>query len=110
MSSSNTSTAEIDSIKYFMATFAQIWSYLLIVLGTIGHSLNIYIFTRPILRPNPCVCYFLASTITGFSVIYITVLLRFLQLRYNIDAFAYSSTSCKILTFITLWTRYFKNL
>lgn len=106
MSSSNTTTMDTDAIKRTTVMFAQIWSYLLIFLGTIGHSLNIYVFTRPALRSNPCIVYFFASTISGISVTFINIPLRLMQQVYNIDAFAYSNTSCQILTWIVLWTRY----
>ncbi len=106
MSSSNTSSSDVDAIKYTNSMFSQIWSLLLICLGTIGHSLNIYVFTRPRLRSTPCVRYFLASTLTGFGVTYVNVLLRLLQVLYNIDAFGYSTASCKILTLVVFWARY----
>ena len=106
MSSSAARDIDVNTIRYITTIFVQIWSYLLLMLGTIGHSLNIYIFTRPSLRSNPCVRYFLASSISGFLVVYVNVLLRFLQQKYNLDAFGYSDASCKILLFLVLCTRY----
>ncbi|CAF4373274.1 unnamed protein product, partial [Adineta steineri] len=64
MSSSNATLAEVNALNYGNSIFYQIWTYLLLCLGTIGHSLNIYVFTRPTLRSNPCTRYFLAATIT----------------------------------------------
>ncbi|UJR18043.1 hypothetical protein I4U23_004944 [Adineta vaga] len=82
-------------------TFQRIWSYLLIVLGTVGHVLNVYVFTRPTLRSNPCARYFLAATIGGIFCTYVNTLLRLLQSIYpNYNPFGYSTASCKILTFI----------
>ncbi|CAF4160203.1 unnamed protein product [Adineta steineri] len=63
MSLSNASLAEINALHYGNIIFYQFWSYLLVCLGTVGHSLNIYVFTRPILRSNPCTRYFLATAI-----------------------------------------------
>jgi hypothetical protein len=108
MSSSNTSNADVNAINSATATFTQVWSYFLFFFGTVGHSLNIGVFTRPTLRSNPCARYFLASTISGVFVTYINVLLRFLQLAYNIDLFAYSLASCKILTYASYWARYLR--
>ncbi|UJR18180.1 hypothetical protein I4U23_005080 [Adineta vaga] len=102
MSSLNTSIA---AINYSNSVFYQFWSYLLFCLGIVGHSLNFYVFTRPTLRSNPCVRYFLASTISGLLVTLINVLLRLLQLMYKINTFGYSTVSCKILTFIVYCTK-----
>jgi len=106
MSSSNTSTSDVDSIIWRQTIFLRVSSYLLICLGTVGHSLSIYVFTRPTLRLNPCVRYFLASTINGFFVTYVNVPMRLIQNAYNYDMFAVSSASCKILTFVLFWARY----
>ena len=106
MSSSNSSLAQISALNYANSVFYQIWSYLLIVFGTIGHILNIYVFTRPSLRSNPCTRYFLAATISGIFCIYINTLFRFLQTLYpSSNPFGYSSASCKILTFIVFCSR-----
>ncbi|UJR34733.1 hypothetical protein I4U23_027510 [Adineta vaga] len=106
MSSSNATLAEINALNYGNIIFYQFWSYLLIGLGTIGHSLNIYVFARPILRSNPCTRYFLAATISGIFVTYTNVLLRLLQkLDPKYDLFAYSTVSCKILSFVVLHAR-----
>jgi len=105
MSSSNTSTVDIDRINSITVMFVRVFSYSLICLGTVGHSLSIYVFTRPTLRLNPCSRYFLASTLTGIFVTYVNVPLRLLQNVYSYDLFALSSTSCKILTFVVFWAR-----
>lgn len=104
-SSSNQTTAEIDSIRYVTTMIIQKWSFVLLSLGTIGHILNICVLTRPALRSSPCIYYFLASAISGLIVTYTNVLLRLLQLVYDIDLFAYSLASCKTLIYITFWAR-----
>lgn len=101
MSTSDATISYINALHYSTSMFLQIWSYLLIVLGTIGHSLNIFIFMRPTLRSNLCTRYFLASPISG-----INVSLRLLQQIYGIDVFQYSNLSCKTITFIVLWAKY----
>lgn len=101
------SNAVGDAIINSSRIFYQFWSYLMICLGIIGHSLSVYVFTRPTLRSNPCVRYFLAATISGFFVTLVNVPLRLLQAMYNYDAFGYSNLSCKLLTFIVSWSRYF---
>ena len=110
MSSSNSTLAEIAYINFINVTVSQVLGILLISLGLIGHSLNIYIFTRPILRDNPCVRYFLASTFSGMLSTYVNVPLRVLQQVYNIDAPGYSDATCKTLTFLLFWSRYCSNV
>ncbi|UJR18047.1 hypothetical protein I4U23_004948 [Adineta vaga] len=101
MSLSNASRTEIDSLINANRIFYQVWSYLLIVLGTVGHVLNVCVFTRPTLRSNPCARYFLAASISGIFCIYANILLRLFQLMYsNYNPFGYSTASCKILSFI----------
>ena len=99
---------DVNSIRSGSLIFAQFWSYLLICLGTFGHLLNIYVFTRRKLRSNPCVRYFLASTLSGLFVTYINIALRLLQIVYKIDAFGYSFASCKILSCLVFWAKYLK--
>jgi hypothetical protein len=107
MSSSNASLDEINALRYGNMIFYQFWSYLLICLGTFGDSMNIYVFTRPVLRSNPCARYFLAAAICGLLVIPANVLTRLLQMIYPAyNPFGYSSASCKILTFIALCAKY----
>ncbi|CAF1512252.1 unnamed protein product [Adineta steineri] len=105
MSSSNTSIAETDIIKDNTIKFVLIWCYLMLTFGIIGHTLSIYVFTRPVLRPNPCSRYFLASTISGFCVVLINIPLRLLQYGYNINIFTNSVIVCKIVTLLLNWTR-----
>ncbi|CAF1309064.1 unnamed protein product [Adineta steineri] len=105
MSSSNTSTAEVDAVVYSKIMFTKCWSFLLICLGIIGHALSIYVFTRPKLWANPCTRYFLASTICGAFVACVNTPLRLLQSGYNIDLFGYSNVTCKLLTFVLYWSK-----
>ncbi|CAF3913316.1 unnamed protein product [Adineta steineri] len=69
MSLSNATMAEINALNYANEVFFLFWTFASIALGTVGHLLSIYVFTRPILRSNPCACYFLAATVTGPSII-----------------------------------------
>jgi len=76
------------------------------ILGLIGHSLNICIFTRPALRFNPCTQYFLASAIAGYAIIFVVLPVRLLQLGYSLSLFLSSVAMCKLLTFFFSWARY----
>jgi hypothetical protein len=76
------------------------------ILGFIGHSLNICVFTRSALRFNPCARYFMASTIAGYAVIFGILPVRLLQFGYSLSLFIPQVASCKILTFLFSWARY----
>lgn len=106
MSISNITESDVDSIRMVTFVFVRCWSLFLMFLGTIGHSLNLYVFTRPKLRKNPCVRYFLAATISGMIVTYVVIPIRLLQLGYQIDLIGYSNVTCKILLFIVFWSKY----
>ncbi|CAF0760563.1 unnamed protein product [Adineta steineri] len=105
MSLSNATIAEINALNYANEVFFLFWTFASIALGTVGHLLSIYVFTRPILRSNPCACYFLAATVTGLFVSYINLPLRLLQYVFNYDVFKYSNASCKILSWILFCSR-----
>ncbi|UJR38723.1 hypothetical protein I4U23_031388 [Adineta vaga] len=105
MSSSNISITEAMIIRQNTVVFIQVWSFMMIILGTIGHIINISVFTRPALRSNSCSWYFLAASISGFCVVIISTPLRLLSLGYGINIFSFSSAACKILTFIVMWAR-----
>ncbi|CAF1239581.1 unnamed protein product, partial [Adineta steineri] len=105
MSSSNTTTTEADIIKADGIIFYQVFCYSMLAFGIIGHTLSIYVFTRPVLRSNPCSRYFLASTISGCFVVLINMPLRLLQLGYNINIFTNSIIVCKIVSLLLLWAK-----
>ncbi|CAF0953639.1 unnamed protein product [Adineta steineri] len=108
MSLSNATLAEINALHYGNMIFQQFWSYSMVCLGIIGHSLNIYVFTRPTLRSNPCTRYFFAATISGILIIPTNFMLRLLQMIYPAyNPFGYSTASCKILSFIVICARAF---
>ncbi|CAF1123661.1 unnamed protein product [Rotaria sordida] len=101
MSSSNTSMIEaINAMKQTTSRFTQIWFSCMFIFGLIGHSLSIYVFTRRQFRSNPCTRYFLASTISGCTVVYLTIPFRLLQIVYNIDIFIHSHAGCRILSYL----------
>jgi hypothetical protein len=67
-------------------------------LGTVGHLMSIYVFTRPALRINPCSRYFLAATIIGLLNTFYTLPLRMIQSAFvNTDPGAYSDIFCIVV-------------
>jgi hypothetical protein len=108
MSSSNVTDDALNAVNRSSIMFTRFWCIIMFIFGFIGHSLNICIFTRPTLRFNPCVRYFLASAIAGYFVISCILPIRLLQLGYNLSLFISSVALCKILTFLFSWIRYLK--
>lgn len=71
-----------------------------IVLGIIGHLLNLIILTRRSLRSNSCSMYFLAATCLNVFVIFVILLFRILVGTFNIDPTVYNEPLCRILVYI----------
>ncbi len=108
MSSTDTSIAAATVIYDNLAIFMKCWGFFAFTLGVVGHSLSIYTFTRPALRSNPCIRYFLASTLAGYCVVLVTVPMRTVEIGYWIDLFVTSLGACKFLTYLLSCTRYYK--
>ncbi len=111
MSSAN-NTDEIiaahSAISWSSIIFTRYWCIIMFILGFIGHSLNICLFTLPALRFNSCARYLLASAIAGCVVIFVVVPMNFLKFGYNLSLFIPLVAPCKILTFLFSWARYSK--
>ncbi len=108
MSSTDPSIAAALVIYDNLTNFMKCWGFFAFIFGIVGHWLSIYTFTHPALRSSPCVRYFLASTISGYCVVLVTVPIRTVQLAYDIDLFMTSLEACKFLTFLLSCTRYCK--
>ncbi|CAF1004612.1 unnamed protein product [Rotaria sordida] len=103
MSSSNITNdivAATNALRWDSILFVRCWCITMFILGCIGHSLNIYVFTRPALYFNPCGRYFLASAISGYLVVFVNIPIRFLQLGYKLNLFLLSVEICKIVSFL----------
>ncbi len=103
MTSSNITILQLEAneFHYISMMFIRCYCYLIMPLGTVGHLLNIYVFTRPSLRSNPCVMYFLAATVFGFLIVCHNLPVRLIQVGYtDMDPSAYSILFCKIDFFL----------
>ncbi|CAF4671612.1 unnamed protein product [Rotaria sp. Silwood1] len=69
---------------------------LLIIFGTIGNTLNLFIFTRPKLLRSSCTLYFIAVSIDNILAIYLAVLYRLLIDGFSIDVGSLSPIICKL--------------
>lgn len=80
--------------------FSRYISLPVFVLGLIGNSLNVIIFTRRSLIKNPCTVYLLSSTITNINVLFFGLLVRSLHDDFSIDIIGYSVVLCRLRYFI----------
>jgi hypothetical protein len=67
----------------------------LFIVGILGNSLNVYVFSRVHLRQNTCVLCLLISSLVNLITIIFGIFLRCL-IGYNIDLTHHSSIFCKI--------------
>ncbi|CAF3945782.1 unnamed protein product [Rotaria sordida] len=96
---------DIDRINWIIVLLVR-WTHPIIFLfGVISNTLNLYVFTRPSLRQNPCCMYFLSSSITALIYTIINLPLRTLQYGYKIDPTTYLLSLCKIKYFFTFTWR-----
>ncbi|CAF1307063.1 unnamed protein product [Adineta ricciae] len=75
------------------------------LLGAFGLLINIYVFTRPTLRQEPCSMYFLISSCYNLFVVFVVMPVRVLSNAYNISASNYNFGICKFEYFIFYATR-----
>ncbi|CAF1270718.1 unnamed protein product [Adineta ricciae] len=76
---------EIDTINSLIILLARYVLPIIIVISILGNTMNIYVFTRPTLRKNPCCLYFLSSSIIALIYEIIDLPIRSLQFGYAID-------------------------
>jgi magnesium-transporting ATPase (P-type) len=93
----------IDMLDLISDIFSRYCLIVLFLLGTIGLTLNTFIFTRKTFRQNSCVHYFLASTIANYFVVFFILPSRILSDGFKIDPGQYNLFYCK-LRFYTYFT------
>ena len=92
----NTSSqTTIESLNLITRELNRYIPLTFLILGTIGNLTNIVVFTRRLLRTNPCSIYFISSSIFNFFSIYVGLITPFLGL-YNLDPTQTISSLCKI--------------
>ncbi|CAF1577211.1 unnamed protein product [Adineta ricciae] len=97
----------MDAKNEAIATLRHVAMYLnrsipipLLIFGTIGNILNVFILTRQSLRTNSCAFYFLSSTLANILCLWTGLLTRLLS-GYNLDPTAWSTVVCQIRFYIT---------
>lgn len=91
--------SNLDAIRTTVKLFSLNWSVIMIIIGFIGHSLNVVVCTRPALWSKPCVRYLFASSIAGYLIIFFLIPSRLLQYAYGINIFSSAQALCKILSY-----------
>jgi hypothetical protein len=98
---------EANNLNWIAMMFIRYFCYLMIPLSVLGHSMSMYVFTRPSIRSNPCCMYFLAATIFGLLNACIILPMRLVQSNYAyMDPTVYSSINCKAIWFLLYPIRY----
>ena len=90
---------EINTINWIIVFIARWIVPIIFLLGFITNIINIYVFTRPALRKNPCCLYLLSSSVAALYYTIVVLPVRCLQHGYNIDPASYSLTACKLKFF-----------
>ncbi|UJR32846.1 hypothetical protein I4U23_020308 [Adineta vaga] len=84
--------------------FNRYFSICIFLFGTIGNILNCFVLSRPSLRSNPCVFYFLISSIANMISIACGLTTRILS-GWNMDPTTTSVYACKFRAFIMFVSR-----
>ncbi|CAF3422059.1 unnamed protein product [Rotaria socialis] len=92
----NTSDHEaIENLSFIINKLNRYIPIVLLILGSIGHILNILVFARPPLRTNSCSIYLISGSIASFVSLYVYLITSFLA-TYNRDPTQKSNILCEI--------------
>ncbi len=89
----------ITTLNYISLRLNEILPVIFLVAGTFGHICNIIIFSKRSQRTNPISVYFLSGTIVDIIVLYIGVLIRYIQDNYNLDPVNNNLIACRLRSF-----------
>jgi len=98
-------SSEYDFIESLYLASTYLYEYggpILVALGTLSCVLNVLVFTKKILRKNPCSIYFVALNISNILLIYQSLLFNILQAGYNINPAAHSLPLCRFYIYAAL--------
>ena len=94
-------THQIAKMLVDIATeLSKVLLILLIIIGTVGNTLNLFIFTRPFLLKSSCTLYMIAASIDNLLVIYTSLLTRLLSTGFSIDIAAFSNFTCRFRFYV----------
>ena len=97
LSTSALATTGVSIINRYVLLFVCI-------MGFVGNSLNVYIFTRPNLRQNTCVIYLLITSLLNIMTLFFGASVRCLT-SYGYDLTLKAPVFCKIRFYLTYVTQ-----
>ena len=90
-----------ESLQSLTKNYTIATSFLILILGILGHLLNILTFTKlKIFRNNQCVFYLIIESIVNSGGLIFQSILQFLTIIYGSDLSEYSPPWCKIRSII----------
>jgi hypothetical protein len=96
-----TSSSTIEMILSFSQQYTISTSLIIFILGLIGNSLNIFVFTKiKDFQNNQCVFYLLVESFIDLGVLIFNSVLRILTFLYGCDLSSYITIWCKLKTII----------
>ena len=101
------STASVFMEQLARATTIMNFTLLMIsfVPGSIGLALNVFVFTRPSLRQQPCSIYFLGATFCNLYIVFVMIPVRISSGSFDTDPASFSNVICKLQIFMLYVTR-----
>ncbi|CAF1031686.1 unnamed protein product [Adineta ricciae] len=90
----------INEMNVAIVSLARYGFPVIFIFGVVCNVLNVYVFTKPTLRTNPCCMYFLSSSVTALLFTVFNLPIRTLQLGYSIDLTVDSVVGCQVRTYL----------
>ncbi|CAF1381491.1 unnamed protein product [Adineta steineri] len=91
--------AIMNTVIYYLY---EIGGPVLMVIGTVGCTINLIVFSQKSLRKNPCSIYFIAFNIANFFYIYSSLLALILSAGYNVNPSVYNLIICRLRLYASL--------
>jgi len=100
MSNVTTDAATIALLNSISSELNRYITLFVFIFGTIGNLLNILIFSQASLRTNPCVVYFLSSSVSSLGILLIGLPSRLIAGWISTDPTNTNSLLCKFRIFL----------
>ncbi|CAF1620326.1 unnamed protein product [Rotaria magnacalcarata] len=95
-----TDSSTIDLINNISAQINRYITLFVLLFGTIGNLLNTLVLSQPSLRSNPCVLYFLGSSISSLGIMLVGLPTRFIGVWISTDPTNTNAFLCKSRIFL----------
>jgi hypothetical protein len=93
MSSTDVTIAQLNAATVISIVALSLINF---VLGAVGLTFNMLVFSRPSLRKEPCSLYFFSSTCFDLFVIFVVMPVRMFSNGFNMDLANYNLGLCKV--------------